>query len=198
MPDPKPNTAPREYADINVYVDSAEHVKAVGEKLKEKYSVYSIASEIEQINTIFLVMKIGLIFVGTIALLIASIGIFNTMTMAVTERSQDIGIMKAIGAHPKTIKSVFLIESSYIELMGALFGTIVAYMISFGVNAAMPLIIRSFMNDRLPEGFMFSHIPVYLTLICVAISLTVAIISGYRPAKKATKVDVLKALRRDV
>lgn len=197
--DLKPNTAPHEYDDVHVFVDSAQHAKEVGDNLKaNNFMVYSVAEEIEQINVIFLVLKIGLIFVGTIAILIASIGIFNTMTMAVTERSQDIGIMKAIGAHPKTIKSVFLIESSYIGFMGALFGTIVAYIISFGVNAAMPLVIRSFMNEKMPEGFVLSHIPIYLTLICVAISLIVAIISGYRPAKKATKVDVLKALRRDV
>lgn len=71
------------------------------------YSTYSAQNELKQINVIFLIIKIGLITVGTVAVLIASIGIFNTMTMAVTERAQDIGIMKAIGAHPGVIKKSF-------------------------------------------------------------------------------------------
>jgi acetoin utilization transport system permease protein len=160
--------------------------------------VYSIVNEMKQINMVFTILKIGLLFIGTIALIIASIGIYNTMTMAVTERAPDIGIMKAIGAHPKTIKRIFVLESSYIGLLGALFGTIVAYGISYAVNLALPLVLERVFEEAPPEGLMLSYIPWSLTLISVAICLTVTIFSGWRPAKRATQVDVLKAMRREV
>jgi acetoin utilization transport system permease protein len=153
---------------------------------------------VQQINVFFLIMKIGLIFVGAIAVLIASIGIFNTMTMAVTERAQDIGIMKAIGAHPSVIKRIFLLESAMIGIIGAVFGTVVAYGISVAVNAGLPALVSMAMGETLPEGFRFSIIPAYLALLACSISLAVAMLSGYRPAKRATAIDVLSALRRDI
>ena len=75
--------------------------------------------------------KIGLIFVGVIAVLISAIGIFNTMTMAVTERTQEIGIMKAIGASPNVIRKMFLLESAYIGILGSVLGIIISYGVSF-------------------------------------------------------------------
>ncbi|MEF3307604.1 ABC transporter permease [Paenibacillus sp. GYB004] len=199
--DPAPESLgqPRIYNEVYVYADRAENVKSIVERLKTaNYATYSIVDQLDQVNAVFLIMKIGLILVGTIAVLIASIGIYNTMTMAVTERTPDIGVMKAIGAHPRTIKSVFLIESAYIGIMGAAIGTAVAYAVSFAVNLALPQIVRGLLDSNPPEGLRFSDIPPALTLICVAISLLVAILSGVRPAVRATRVDVLKALRRDI
>ncbi|MCM3708833.1 MULTISPECIES: ABC transporter permease [Cytobacillus] len=189
----------RTYDKVSLYAKDVEAVTSINETLKDgNYMVYSIVNEMKQINMVFTILKIGLLFIGTIALIIASIGIYNTMTMAVTERAPDIGIMKAIGAHPKTIKRIFVLESSYIGLLGALFGTIVAYGISYAVNLALPLVLEIVFEEAPPEGLMLSYIPWSLTLISVAICLTVTIFSGWRPAKRATQVDVLKALRREV
>ncbi|WP_256758922.1 ABC transporter permease [Cohnella sp. WQ 127256] len=190
---------PRQYREVQAIADGANHVKAIAEEIRvQGYYSHSIADELEQVNLVFLIMKIGLLFVGTIAVLIASIGIFNTMTMAVTERAQDIGIMKAIGAHPSAIRRIFLIESSMIGLLGAAIGTIVAYIISIAVNAGLPLIIEGFMDEKVPQDFIFSWIPPYLAIISCLISLAVALLSGSRPAKRATRIDVLRALRRDL
>lgn len=195
----KPLSAPREYNNVLVYADKVNNVKDISGEIRDAgYLNHSIANELEQVNMVFLIMKIGLIFVGTIAVLIASIGIYNTMTMAVTERAQDIGIMKAIGAHPSTIRQIFLIESTYIGVLGALIGTIVSYVISKIVNIGLPIIIENFMHEKVPNDFVFSYIPLYLTAICIVISLGVAMLSGSGPAKRATKVDVLKAMRRDI
>jgi acetoin utilization transport system permease protein len=187
------------FDQVKIYAKNVEEVKSISEALEEKnYATYSVLNEIKQINTIFLIIKTGLIFIGTIAILIASIGIYNTMTMAVTERAPDIGIMKAIGANPRTIKNIFLLESSYIGLIGAFVGTAVAYAISFLVNFALPLIVEQAFNEKPPEGLMFSYIPWSLPLICFVICYLVTIISGLRPARRATQVDVLSAMRREV
>ncbi|MDM5200431.1 FtsX-like permease family protein [Fictibacillus enclensis] len=184
---------------VKVYTHTADEVEGVSEKIEKMgYSTYSAQNELKQINVIFLIIKIGLITVGTVAVLIASIGIFNTMTMAVTERAQDIGIMKAIGAHPGVIKKIFLMESSFIGIMGALIGTAIAYLFSYGVNLILPLLIEQFFHEKPPENFYFSYIPVSLPLICISICFGVTLISGLRPAVRATQVDVLKALRRDI
>ncbi|UZJ79964.1 ABC transporter permease [Fictibacillus sp. KU28468] len=202
MNDPQNSAADEKYnvfTDVKVYTHDAGEVGAVSKKIEKLgYSTYSAQNELKEINVVFLIIKIGLITVGTVAVLIASIGIFNTMTMAVTERAQDIGIMKAIGAHPGVIKKIFLMESSFIGLLGAFFGTLIAYLFSYGVNMFLPVLIQQFFHEKPPENFYFSYIPVTLPLICIAICFGVTLISGLRPAVRATQVDVLKALRRDI
>ncbi|RKN70038.1 ABC transporter permease [Paenibacillus ginsengarvi] len=196
---PKKPDEPRIYTQVQAIADGAQYVKAIGEQIRaDGYMNHSIANELEQVNMVFLIMKIGLVFVGTIAVLIASIGIFNTMTMAVTERAQDIGIMKAIGAHPAAIRRIFLLESGLIGVLGAAIGIIVSYALSFAVNGALPLLIQSFLDEKVPADFRFSLIPPLLAVLAAVISLAVAVLSGSRPARRATKVDVLRALRRDV
>lgn len=188
-----------EYDQVKLYANNIGDVKSIAEKLDaENYATYSIVNEMEEINMIFTIIKAGLIFIGTIAILIASIGIYNTMTMAVTERAPDIGIMKAIGANPKTIKNIFLLESSFIGLVGALIGTLVSYGISYAVNKGLPFIIEQVFEEQLPKDLIFSSIPWSLPVICFAITYLVTIISGHRPAKRATEVDVLRAMRREV
>ena len=193
------STTVNAFDEVKVYATNLEAVQTIVDELDDSnYASYSVVSEMKQINMLFTIMKAGLILVGTIAILIASIGIYNTMTMAVTERAPDIGIMKAIGANPKTIKQIFLLESSYIGIVGALIGTIVAYLVSFLVNLGLPLIIEFAFQEELPEQLQFSMIPVSLVLISVGICLLVTILSGLRPVKRATQIDVLKAMRREI
>ncbi|MBT2683414.1 FtsX-like permease family protein [Bacillus sp. ISL-37] len=199
-PDMELPTIPADqYDQVNIYAKDMEAVKDITANLEENnYPSYSVINELKDVNVMFTIVKAGLIFIGTIAIIIASIGIYNTMTMAVTERAPDIGIMKAIGANPKTIKRIFLLESSYIGLIGAAIGTLVAYVISFIVNFGLPLIIKQAFGEEPPEGLIFSHIPYTLPIISFIICYLVTILSGLRPAQRATKVDVLQAMRREV
>lgn len=185
------------YNNVTAHVASVDQTEGVTNALKEEgFMVYSISEELRGINVFFTAFKAGLIFVGTIAVLIASIGIFNTMTMAVTERTHEIGIMKALGANPSVIKRMFLFESASIGLLGSLFGVAIAYGVSIAANFFIPLILEATTNS---EGIdiTFSYIPLQLVLIATGISVTVACISGFRPAAKATNVNVLSALRRE-
>ncbi|WP_419887993.1 ABC transporter permease [Neobacillus niacini] len=187
------------FDDVKIYAENMEAVQGIVDSLKEKdYATYSVVNELKEVNLMFAIAKAGLIFIGTIAILIASIGIYNTMTMAVTERAPDIGIMKAIGANPRIIKKIFLLESSYIGLIGALIGTIVSYGISYAVNIVIPLIIKQAFGEETPPELIFSDIPLSLPIICIVICYGVTILSGLRPAQRATRVDVLRAMRREV
>ncbi|WP_301107490.1 ABC transporter permease [Sporosarcina sp.] len=186
---------------LYVYADELENVKTVTNQLKDDgYNVYSISEELERVDVFFLALKAGLVFVGTIAILISSIGIFNTMTMAVTERTREIGVMKAIGAQPKLIQRLFLMESAWIGIVGTVLALIISYAVSFVSNWLLPIIVGAAMGeeDFADLNVTFSIIPWQLIVIASAISLTVAVVSGWRPARKATKIDVIDALRREL
>ncbi len=189
------------YGNTSVHVDKLENVKAVSEKLRDEgYYVYSVADELEQLDVFFLALKAGLVFVGTIAILIASIGIFNTMTRAVTERTREIGVMKAIGADPKLIQRLFLMESAWIGIVGTLFAVVISYGISVVSNYVLPIIVTAALGEEDFGGMTvtFSVIPWQLVVIASTISIGVAMISGWRPARKATKIDVIQALRQEL
>ncbi|WP_181347820.1 ABC transporter permease [Thalassobacillus sp. CUG 92003] len=195
----KTNDQGEVFQEVKVIASTMEEVKDISAELKnDGYMIYSVTEELDQINLVFAVVKTGLVFVGIIALLIASIGIYNTMSMAVTERTQDIGVMKAIGGHPRMIRSIFLLESGYIGLIGAIVGVAAAYVISAIVNQAFPLIIQQVFGETLDRAIQLSYIPGYLALLCVLLSIGVAMLSGLKPARKATRIDVLQALRRDI
>jgi acetoin utilization transport system permease protein len=190
---------PRVYYRVSALTYRVQDVGVVIEGLKNSgYSVYSVTERIKNISFYFLILKTGLIFVGTIAVIIASIGIYNTMTMAVTESTREIGIMKAIGAHPRVIKRMFLLESSYIGVKGALIGLIIAYAVRFAVNLGLPVAFEVILNETVPAWFVFSEIPPALAVTSFIICVGISAVSGLRPAAKATKVDVLQALRRDL
>ncbi|UOY92842.1 ABC transporter permease [Ectobacillus sp. JY-23] len=185
--------------NYKLYATSVDKVQGITESLKEKgFYVYSVSEELDQMNLYFTIFKIGLIFIGTIAVLIASIGIFNTMTMAVTERTQEIGIMKSLGADPGLIRRLFLMESAFIGIVGSLFGILIAYAVSWSVNILLPIVLRQLGEAQGEIDFTLSYIPMSLVLIAVGISLFVALVSGFRPALKATRINVLAALRRDL
>ncbi len=189
------------YPETKIYVDSIENVMPVLDNLKEEgYQVYSVVEQLEQMDLFFLIFKIGLVFIGTIAILIASIGIFNTMTMAVTERTREIGVLKAIGASPALIQRLFLMESAFIGLLGTGLAIVISYGISYGVNAILPHVVSYALSDEDLASYdiTFSLIPVSLVIIAGGISLLVAILSGWRPARKATKIEVINALRQEL
>ncbi|MDN4494295.1 ABC transporter permease [Ureibacillus aquaedulcis] len=189
------------YPATTIYVDSIENVMPVLELLKEQnYQVYSQVEQLEELDMFFLIFKIGLIFIGTIAILIASIGIFNTMTMAVTERTREIGVLKAIGASPSLIQRLFLMESTFIGLLGTMLAVIVSYAVSFAANAILPYVVSFALSDEDLSSYeiTFSLIPWSLVVIAGGISLAVAILSGLRPARNATKIEVIQALRQEL
>ena len=187
------------YTEFTIFVDTMQNVIPVVEELRAKdINVYSQLEQLEESQMIFLAIKICLIFVGTIAVVIASIGIFNTMTMAVTERTREIGILKALGATPVLIQRLFLMESLLIGLIGTIIAIIISFAISIAGNWIVPIIFEQMMNEGQPIDFelTFSLITPSLLFITTAISLFVALVSGWRPARHATKIEVVKALQQ--
>jgi putative ABC transport system permease protein len=125
-------------------------------------------------------VAIGGVAIGVITLIGASIGLMNIMLVSVTERTREIGIRKAIGANPAVIRKQFLIEAVVICLMGGGFGILMGIMIG---NAISFIMGGSFI---VPWLFIIGGF-----VLCVL----VGVVSGYYPAKKASKLDPVEALR---
>ncbi|RYG15669.1 MAG: FtsX-like permease family protein [Chitinophagaceae bacterium] len=125
-------------------------------------------------------VAIGGIAIGTITLIGASIGLMNIMLVSVTERTREIGIRKAIGANPSTIRKQFLIEAVVICLIGGALGILLGIGIGNLISLSMG---GSFI---IPWLFILGGL-----VLCVG----VGIMSGYYPAKKASKLDPVEALR---
>ena len=127
------------------------------------------------------------LLVWIVALLVAALNIANTMTMAIYERTKEIGIMKVIGASLKDIKGLFLTEAAFIGFSGGIIGIIVSYGASFLVN---------FVAQR-QGSTMQSAIPIWLALGGIAFSTAVGVIAGYLPAKRAMKLSALMAIKTE-
>lgn len=137
---------------------------------------------------------------GAISLLVAAIGIANTMVMAISERTREIGIMKSLGCRLRDIRTMFLLEAGMIGLIGGLIGSIISIVamvtiniISFGSGFNWQNVLLCFTGS---DAFArTSVIPLWLLLFAVVFSILIGLISGYYPANKAVKVSALEAIR---
>ena len=142
-------------------------------------SVNSMQTMIEQMSSITSTMSVMLAAIAAISLLVGGIGIMNIMIVTVTERKQEIGIRKALGASPAIIRQQFLIESASITIMGGLVGIILGIAISFAVEYVRSL------------SFVIS---VRSCIISFVFSVFVGIFFGFSPASRAAKLDPVIAL----
>lgn len=183
------------YGSIYVRVNKVEDMDKVIGILKEKMklNVFAIADQLKDVRKGFLIMDGILGAIGTIALVVAGLGIVNTMVMSILERTREIGIMKAIGGSEKQIRWIFFVEAGTIGFLGAIFGLILGWLVTIVANQVA--------NTKfLPAGeppINFFYFPFWLILGAVAFSIIVSLIAGLYPAIRAASIDPVKALRHD-
>jgi putative ABC transport system permease protein len=144
------------------------------------------------VQNIIGILQLVLVGIASIALVVASIGIMNTMLTSVMERTREIGIMKAIGATTRDIMSIFIIEGVLMSGVGGIIGIILGV---FG-SQALTLILGSFMS--MGGGSSFQLVPIITitsVVLAVAVSLIVGILSSLYPAWKAARMSPIEAVR---
>ena len=156
------------------------------------YQVQSLKAMLDLANRGMTILKTMLGSVGGLALLVASIGIANTMIMSVYERTKEIGILKAVGASPGQIRGLFVVEASLIGLLGGVLGTILGWLLGLGLNW---LILEILAWQDVPMQGTFFVISWWLILGALAFATLVGLLAGLYPAARAARLAPLDALR---
>ena len=181
-----------EYNQLKVKVDSADNMEAIRNSIiDEGFLVSSLSDTIDQANKIFNVIKIILALFGLVALIVSAIGMFNTMTIALLERINEVGIMRALGISKKDIRKIFLFESVIMGFLGGIGGIFIGYVggeiANFGVN----IMANSFGGNSLD---IFYNPPWFIAFILV-FSIVIGFITGVYPSITASRLNPLTALR---
>lgn len=193
------------YNNIKVKVDNVDNVQKVQEQIEAMgLKPHSLNDILVEINNSSKTQRLILGGIGAVSLLVAAIGISNTMVMSIYERTKEIGVMKVIGASVSDIKKMFLTESAFIGLLGGLIGIVLSFAISALINYlgvkygfAANMSGGGFSPDFDPSQLKMSIIPAWLALASLVFSALIGIVSGYFPAKKATKLSALEAMRQN-
>jgi ABC-type antimicrobial peptide transport system permease subunit len=180
------------YERVRVKITSRESLNKASEQFLAKgFIVNSLSKTVEQANKIFSGIQIVLAVFGGIALVVSAIGMFNTMTVTLLERTKEIGIMRTIGASNLTIEILFLSEAVLMGFFGGLSG------VAIGVGGGMAVnIILSFVAKRM--GGMAVNLfefPVWFLSFMIIFSAILGAFTGYFPSRRAAKLNPLDAIR---
>ncbi|MRR11307.1 ABC transporter permease, partial [bacterium] len=190
------------YESVIVKTDTVNAVADVEKQLTDMgYFTFSARSMQESLKSTFLIIQGVLGALGAIAMLVAALGIANTMTMSIYERTREIGIMKAVGASNRQIKRVFLGEAAIIGILGGTGGLIFSATGAALANLFVQSIIASQSaangGSGAPTGTSFFHIPLWLAIFAIAFAAGVGLLAGVLPAVRAANLDPLTALRHE-
>ncbi len=177
------------YSRANVVVDDISNVTQVQEAINSLG--YSSSSNIEWIqSTQEQMANIQALLggIGAVSLLVAAIGITNTMMMSIYERTKEIGVMKVLGCDMRNIQALFLIEAAYIGFIGGLVGLGLSYAISTVINRALA---------AGGESTVTSYIPPWLAAAALVFAVIIGMVAGFFPSRRAMRLSPLAAIRNE-
>jgi putative ABC transport system permease protein len=181
-----------EYEIAKVRVFESRDIETVRVALLDGgFQVSSLSETIEQANKIFRGIQIALGFFGAVALMVATIGMVNTMTVTLLERTQEIGIMRAMGASKKDVLVLFSVEATIMGLLGGIAGLLIGILGGQVFNLIINILARAFGGQSIQ---LFKY-PLWFIITLMVVSGVVGFIAGFFPGKRAAKLDPLDALR---
>lgn len=186
------------YRNLRVKVVDEDSVISVQEAINE--AGYRASSPMEYLNEMKKAsnsIQIMLGGIGAISLVVAAIGITNTMMMSIYERTKEIGVMKVIGAKLTDIKKMFLVEALIIGALGGMVGVIFSYILSYALNKFGPQVAGEMFAMLGSGGSSVSIIPPWLALAALIFSTIIGLISGYFPARRAMGLSALSAIKTE-
>ena len=176
----------RNIGEAEEIADEIEERIDENHKLDDFTSAMAMGGAIERLESIFGILQVFLLAIASISLIVAAMGIMNTILMSVMERTHEIGVMKAIGAKNRNILSLFLLEAGVVSTIGGVFGCIA------GVVAAKAICFFLYTAYEVEIAAIFKP---EVLLGGVAIAMLVGILSGLYPARKASKMSPVEAVR---
>ncbi len=180
------------YSQLKVVTSQKENLPAMRQKIESMgFATRSVADTVQQIDRLFASVRVLLGILGMVALSVAALGMFNTLTVSLLERTREVGLMKAMGMKSHEVQELFLTESMVMGFFGGILG------IGMGWGAGKMLgVLLSALSLTKGQGFIdISYLPFSFTAFIFLLSLTVGICTGIYPARRATRISALDALR---
>ena len=180
------------YSSVNVRVKNPSQIRDVEASIKKMgFNTFSILDATRSLQQFFAVLDVFLGIFGSLALAVASIGIVNTLVMAILERRREIGIMKAIGASDGDVKKLFFAEAGAMGILGGIVGVILGWAIGQVINLGTNVYLK---RQSLPPEHFWA-VPWWLVAFALVFAFAVSLISGLYPASRAARLDPVQALR---
>jgi putative ABC transport system permease protein len=182
------------YQALIVHVVRSKDVTGVEDEIKKMgFGTFSLLDASRNVRIVFIFVDLFLGIFGSLALVVASLGIVNTLVMAILERRREIGIMKALGASDGDVRMIFFVEAGCMGLLGGSVGITLGWAIGRVIDLGTSIYLRR--QDIKPETFWY--VPLWLVLAALGFSVLVSLFAGMYPASRAAKLDPVHALRHD-
>jgi putative ABC transport system permease protein len=179
------------YDSLTVKVDSASNAAAVASSIRKLgVGAADAQSFIKSQLAIFNIVGYVLGGIGGIALVVAAVGVVNTMVMAILERTREIGVMRAVGAKRSTVSRLFTIEASVLGFLGGIIGLGIGYVL---ILIANPIINKQLQVNSIKTTNII-NLPPWLILSVIAVTTVIGMLAGLYPARRAAKLDPVEAL----
>ncbi len=183
------------YDSVTIRAADVSRANDLSARLRgDGFQVQSLEVFVTVANRILTVVTMMFTLIGSIALLVATIGIANTMVMAIYERTREIGILKAMGASRAEIRRMFMLEAGFIGMIGGVAGLVIGWLLGLGLNQAIAIYAR--IRD-LPLHGQFFHVSLFLVAGAIAFATFIGLVAGLLPAQRAARLDPLEALRHE-
>jgi ABC-type antimicrobial peptide transport system permease subunit len=181
------------YNSLIVKVDQSSNAAAVAKTIRDSYKVGAAdaETEIKQQLAIFNILGLVLGGIGGIALVVAAVGVVNTMIMAILERTREIGVMRAVGARRGTVSLLFTFEAALLGFFGGVFGLALGYV---AVLIANPIVNKQLSGNSITSSNIIT-LPIWLILGVIGLTTVIGILAGLYPARRAAHLDPVEALR---
>lgn len=169
-------------ADPNKVVESIKSILTARHG-REDYTVITQEQALEVMNSVLGVITFAVAAIGAISLLVGGVGILTIMTMAVTERTGEIGLLRALGARQQQVLMLFLAEAILLSGLGGIAGLIIGMGMAQALHALIP---------ALPVD-----IPVFFAVLAESTAVLIGLAAGVMPARRAALMDPVEALRTE-
>lgn len=180
------------YSTLTVRVSSPTEVPSVEAAIKKMgFATFSLFDTSRNLRLFFTVFDLLLGIFGGLALVVATLGIVNTLVMAILERRREIGVLKALGADDRDVRQLFFSEAAVMGLLGGVFGTALGWAIGRVLTFGTDLYLQ---RRNLP-AVNISFVPWWLALGALAFAVGVSLIAGIYPAARAARLNPVEALR---
>ena len=180
------------YAALTIRAKSPKDVLPIEDTIKKLgFSAFSLLDASKTLRQVFIVFDMFLGLFASLALTVASLGIVNTLLMAILERRREIGVLKSLGATDGDVRSLFFAEAGAMGLFGGIFGVALGWLIGQALTWGTTIYLR---RQDLP-GVKISYVPWWLAASAIAFAVVVSLIAGLYPAGRAAKLNPVEALR---